>query len=300
MAGGLPDATRQLLELASRIAFKTGSSAVEPVHLLFALAANGDNIVARIFRRHGLKPAAEGAEASQERQPLPYAPAVSERTTAVIDTARQTAIRRGEIPVRANHIALALMRSRDRWLSDVLETNGLDAGAIIRELLRELGGFSIAQELFGGDYNFAVWSEEAKRIVRAAPFEASIFAHDYIGSEHILLSLLRDARNPAAQFLEAFYKIPITIAGVPSAVKEVTGIGGRTMNNRIELTPNANRIITDCQLAASRMGRNFVGSEHILAAAIANPDCTAARALARRGNLERLRADRLKTLATQQ
>jgi ATP-dependent Clp protease ATP-binding subunit ClpA len=295
MAGTLPDPARRLIERAADIAYNAGSSTVEPVHLLFAVAADGDNMV----KHHGvtLKPERSGRP---EGHGHTDAPVLSERAIAVIDAARQTAIRRGEIPLRVSHIALALMRSRDRWLHDTLQANGADAAGIIRELLRELGGFNIAAELFGNDYNVAVWSEEAQRIVRAAPYEAAVFAHDYIGSEHILLSLLRDAVNPAARFLEAFYNIPITIAGVPSAVKAVIGGGGLLMRHRIDFTPNANRAIADAQLAASRMGRSFVGSEHIIVAIIMNRDCAAARALAKRVNLDALAKDVAKTFGSGQ
>lgn len=183
------------------------------------------------------------------------------------------------------------MRCADRAMHEFLRISGVDAATIIREILRELGGFNIAQELFGGDFNVDVWSKEAQRIVRAARFEAAVFDNDYIGTEHVLLSLLRDAVNPAALFLASFYEIPITIAGVPSAVTSVTGNGARLLRRKLDLTPNANRLIADSQLAASRTGRNFVGGEHMLAAIVANRSCTAARALAKRVNLDRLEND---------
>jgi len=74
------------------------------------------------------------------------------------------------------------------------------------------------------------WSQEALRIVRGAKYERTIFSNDYIGTEHILLSLLRDSVNPAAQFLESF-PVPISIAGVPSAVKSVAGAFGGYYTN---------------------------------------------------------------------
>lgn len=287
----LPDSTQRLLRGAAEVARNAGSFTVEPVHLLFALAATGDNMVASVFVRHGLILKPQAAAAGSARQDLAREPALSERAAAVLAAAQRAAVRRGEIPVRVSHIALALMRSRNRWLREVLQANGVDAPAALRELLRELDGDGTAEERLPEGCNIALWSEEARRIVRAAPYEAAIFAHDYIGSEHLLLSLLRDAINPAAQFLERFYNLPISIAGVPSAVKANGGTGARMNRHRFEFTPNAEKIMLDSQIAASRMNRRFVGSEHIVAAIVMNPNSKAARALAKRVPFDRLEED---------
>ncbi len=150
-------------------------------------------------------------------------------------------------------------------------------------------------EMSGEQYDPIKWSQEGQRIIGGAQYECTIFRTDYIGSEHILLSLLRDSDNPAAQFLEGFYPIPISIAGVASAVKAVAGAGGRTMFSRLRFTINGTRLLADSRLAARRMGRRLVGSEHILFGVLANRGCAAARALSKRVNLGWLEKDLEKT-----
>lgn len=126
--------------------------------------------------------------------------------------------------------------------------------------------------------------------MRRAAYERALWSNDYIGTEHILLSLVRDCINPAAQFLERFYPIPITIAGMPVAVKRVCGWGGRRFAGG-GMTPNAERLVLDAQIAAGALSRDFVGSEHLLLAMLANRDCAAARALSKRVDLDCLAGD---------
>jgi len=129
-----------------------------------------------------------------------------------------------------------------------------------------------------------MWSAEADAIVRAAGHEARAFGNDYVGTEHILLSLSRHA-NLAAAFLQSF-AIPISIVGLSSAVKSVEGTRGRMLFADIHLTRNAEQLVLDAQGAARRASREFVGSEHLLWAMVSNRECMAARALAKRCNLD--------------
>ncbi len=161
----------------------------------------------------------------------------------------------------------------------------------------DVAGPQIDPNLFDSLYQPEKWSQEGDLIVRGAHFERSIFRNDYVGTEHILLSLLRDSKNLAAQFLERFYPVPITVIGVAAALKTVAGSGGCIDDascvtiNRLRLTNNANQLLITSQLVARRMGRSFVGSEHILFGVLTDRGSTAARALSKRVNLDRLQRD---------
>jgi len=278
-----------VLSLAARLAKQGRKPVVEPLHVLAALAIDERSALASILRRHGL---GVSSPDRRERSTMPYAVGssfqLSERVSAIVEPAWDFALRRGETDAAAPHIALALLRSNDPQVENVLIQQQIDVRSLVREILLALGGSNVLTEMCGEQYDLSKWSGEAQRIVRGSQYECGILRTDYIGSEHVLLSLLRDAENPAAQFLEAFYPIPISIAGISSAVKAVCGAGGRTLSNGLRFTINAMQLVSDAQVQARRIGRSFVSAEHILLGVLANRGCSAARALSKRVDLDRL------------
>lgn len=244
-----------------------------------ALALDEGSNVSLILSRHGystnFKYPGQGATTEDVSTPRSH---FSKDADAIIEAAAEMATSRGDPETSPQAIALAILRSRDRRVYAALTEQRIDVSSIIRALL------------FDDLYQLELWSEEGNRIIRGAHYERSIFRTDYIGTEHILLSLLRDSKNPASQFLERHYPIPMTIFGLAGAVKNVAGSGGCALID-LRFTPNANELLTASQSIAQTTERHFVGSEHILLAVLANRGSTAARALSKRISLDRLQKD---------
>ena len=109
---------------------------------------------------------------------------------------------------------------------------------------------------------------------------ASEMGHTYIGSEHILLGLLCVSDCVAARILS---KHGITDANVRESVGEFAGIGQKTVVSASDMTPRTKRIIENSSYSAARFGQNYIGTEHILLALLAENDCVAVKLLSGSG-----------------
>ena len=87
---------------------------------------------------------------------------------------------------------------------------------------------------------FEKFSERARRVLSLAQEEAQRFNHNYIGTEHILLGLVREADGVAARVLSS---LSIELPKVRSAVEFIIGRGERASGGEIGLTPRAKKVI---------------------------------------------------------
>ena len=91
--------------------------------------------------------------------------------------------------------------------------------------------------------------------------EANGFKHDYIGTEHILLGLLRDRDGIAARVLGSF---EITVERVRGEVVRTVGVGQAAVAGQIPFTPRAKKALELSLNEARGLGHNYIGTEHIL------------------------------------
>jgi ATP-dependent Clp protease ATP-binding subunit ClpA len=105
------------------------------------------------------------------------------------------------------------------------------------------------------------FDESARRILVLAQEEAKRFNHNYIGTEHILLGLLRVEDGLAAQALQAR---GVDLLKVRSAVDFIIGRGERQVLGDIGLTPRAKKVIDLAVDEAKHFGHDQVATEHIL------------------------------------
>ena len=87
---------------------------------------------------------------------------------------------------------------------------------------------------------FEKFSEKARRVLSLAQEEAQRFNHTYIGTEHILLGLVRETDGVAAKVLN---NLGVELTKVRSAVEFIIGRGERTPSGEIGLTPRAKKVI---------------------------------------------------------
>jgi len=108
---------------------------------------------------------------------------------------------------------------------------------------------------------FEKFSERARRVLTSAQEEAQGLNHGYIGTEHILLGLIREEEGVAAKILN---NLGITLPKVRSAVEYIVKRGERTPTGEIGLTPRAKRVIELAIDEARQLGHNYIGTEHLL------------------------------------
>ena len=127
---------------------------------------------------------------------------------------------------------------------------------------------------------FEKFTRRSQRVIALAREEARALNHSYIGSEHILLGLLREGEGVGAVALES---LGVTQQAVRSKVIEITGEGQPLTADDIPFTPGAQRALERSLDEASRLGDAYVGTESILLALTAERDGAGARVLLRLG-----------------
>lgn len=132
------------------------------------------------------------------------------------------------------------------------------------------------------------FTERAKKVLVYAQDEATRFNHNYIGTEHLLLGLVREGEGIAAQVLT---NLGVELNKVRSAVEFIIGRGERMVVGDISLTPRAKRVIELSIEEARRLGHNYIGTEHLLLGLVREGEGIAAGVLESLGvNLEKVRS----------
>ncbi len=106
--------------------------------------------------------------------------------------------------------------------------------------------------------------------------EARTLKHNYIGTEHILLGLLREEEGLAARVLES---LDITVERVRAQVVRIVGSGEEVTSGQIPFTPRAKKVLELALREALSLGHNYIGTEHILLGLVRENEGVAARIL---------------------
>ena len=142
---------------------------------------------------------------------------------------------------------------------------------------------------------FDKFTERARRVLTLAQEEAHRFNHNYIGTEHILLGLVREGDGVAAKVLG---NLGVELNKVRSAVEFIIGRGDRTVLGEIGLTPRAKKVIELAVDEARRLTHSYIGTEHLLLGPVREGEGIAAGVLESLGvNLERVRAETTRILS---
>ncbi len=145
---------------------------------------------------------------------------------------------------------------------------------------------------------FDKFTERARRVLTLAQEEAHRFNHNYIGTEHILLGLVREGDGVAAKVLA---NLGVELNKVRSAVEFIIGRGDRTVLGEIGLTPRAKKVIELAVDEARRLNHSYIGTEHLLLGLVREGEGIAAGVLESLGvNLERVRAETTRILSQAQ
>jgi ATP-dependent Clp protease ATP-binding subunit ClpC len=123
---------------------------------------------------------------------------------------------------------------------------------------------------------FERFTERARQVVVLAQEEARTLKHNYIGTEHILLGLLREEEGLAARVLES---LEITVERVRAQVVRIVGSGEEVTSGQIPFTPRAKKVLELALREALSLGHNYIGTEHILLGLVRENEGVAARIL---------------------
>ncbi|HEX6797193.1 MAG TPA: Clp protease N-terminal domain-containing protein, partial [Ktedonobacterales bacterium] len=141
---------------------------------------------------------------------------------------------------------------------------------------------------------FDHFTERARKVVGLAREEAQRLNHNYIGTEHLLLGLVREGDGVGAKVLQS---MGVELPRVRAAVESIIGRGDRIVLDDVGLTPRARKVLELATDEARRYNHHYIGTEHLLLGLVREGDGVAAGVLESLGvNLEKVRAQTIQVL----
>ena len=138
---------------------------------------------------------------------------------------------------------------------------------------------------------FERFTGRARQVVVLAQDEARALGHAYIGTEHVLLGLLREEEGLAARVLES---LGVGLEEVREQVARIVGSAEATPTGQVPFTPRAKKVLELSLREALSLGHNYIGTEHVLLGLVREGGGVAARILDDLGApAERVRAELL-------
>src|SRR5947209_6430197 len=122
---------------------------------------------------------------------------------------------------------------------------------------------------------FEQFTERARKVLTLAQEEAQKFNHNYIGTEHLLLGLIRETDGVAVQVLN---KLEIQLPKIRTAVEFII-TRQPAAQGEIGMTPRAKKIVELAVIEARHMGHNYIGTEHLLLGLVSERESIAAGVL---------------------
>ncbi len=144
---------------------------------------------------------------------------------------------------------------------------------------------------------FNRFTERARKVILLAKEEAKRFSHDYIGTEHILLGLVKEGEGVAAAVLTS---LGLDAESIREEVEKLVQSGpGQTISDDIPFTPRAKKVIELAMDEARSLGHNYIGTEHLLLGLIREGDGVASQVLLNLGlDLKSVREEVLNLLGS--
>lgn len=144
------------------------------------------------------------------------------------------------------------------------------------------------------EYNFSGFTEKANKAINKAIEAAGLLGHTYVGSEHLLLGILKVGSGVGFSVLN---NAGITEQNIEEIIIKTIGRGAPTKLSPDYLTPRAKRIIEIAMSSCQSTGVKFVGTEHLLLGVLSDNDSYAVRFINDCGaNVNSLQAEILKTV----
>ncbi len=144
---------------------------------------------------------------------------------------------------------------------------------------------------------FNRFTERARKVIVLAKEEARRFNHDYIGTEHLLLGLIREGEGVAAAVLQ---KMGVSLEGIRLEVEKLVQPGPSTqMQGDVPFTPRSKKALELSAEEARSLGHNYIGTEHLLLGLIREGEGVASQVLINLGlDLNRVRSEIMELLGS--
>ena len=321
---------RKVLSFAQEEAQRFQHNYIGTEHLLLGLVRDGEGIAAHVLANLGVelnqvRSAVEFIIGRGDRIVLGET-GLTPRAKKVIELAIDEAHRLNHRYIGTEHLLLGLVREGEGIAAGVLESLGVNLEKARTQTLHVLNQSSIASESLTAHAipsvpqeaassvaekdsahleeekkqmndrdRFDKFTERARKVVSLAQEEAQRFQHRYIGTEHLLLGLVREGEGVAARVLADF---GVELDKVRRALEFIVGRGDRIVLGEIDLTPRSKKVIELAKDEARRLNHHYIGTEHLLLGLVREGEGIATGILESLGvNLEKVRTQTIQVLS---
>ncbi|MEO8953019.1 MAG: Clp protease N-terminal domain-containing protein [Ktedonobacteraceae bacterium] len=271
---------RKVLQYAQEEAQRFQHNYIGTEHLLLGLLRVEDSVAAKVLANLGVeilkaRGAVEFIIGRGDRIVLGEI-GLTPRAKKVIELAVDEARHMNHRYIGTEHLLLGMVREGEGIAAGVLESLGVRLPKVRTETIRVLGQKPdapsetllveqedevVGQKSHAFTAPFDKFTADSRRALAFAQEEAQLLQHNYIGTEHLLLGLLRANQTMAAQILR---RLGIDLHKARGAVEFIIGRGDRIVLGEIGLTPRAKKVIALAIDEASNLGHSTIGTEHIL------------------------------------
>ena len=274
---------RQVVVLAQDEARALRHDHIGTEHLLLGLMREEPGVAARVLHEAGVhvdtvraevRKVAAGNDAPSPG-PIPFSPGAK----AALEAGLHEALDVGHSFIGTEHILLGILRNPEPHIAAVLTAAGSEVGDLVARAEAALPGRSIV-EIAPDIIGFERLTEFARGAIVLAQEEARALNHNYVGTEHVLLGLLREEQGGAARALAA---VGVRLDAAREEVRRIVGVGEAPVVGQIPFTPHARRILTFAREEATALNHWSVGTEHLLLGLVGKHGGIATDVLARLG-----------------
>ncbi len=254
---------RKVLSLAQEEAQRFQHNYIGTEHLLLGLVSEGEGVAAKVLSNLGVelpkvRRAVEWIIGRGDRIVLGEI-GLTPRAKKVIELAVDEARRLNHHYIGTEHLLLGLVREGEGIAAGVLESLGVNLEKVRVQTIQVLGqsGAALTMEAV----STPAQTEAVKKVLSLAEEEAHIFQHDYIGTEHLLLGLVREGDGIAAKVLS---KLGVEPDKLREAVKLIVKQGDDIGYGQLKFTERTTDVMTQALSEALQLKHDYVGTEHVL------------------------------------
>ena len=258
-------------------------------HVLLGLVRDGDSVAGRALASLGVelskvRTAVEFIMGAGDAANMPSTPnelTLSPRTKRVIEFAIDEARKLRHSRVGPEHLLLGVLREGQGMASGVIESLGVTLEKVREQVLATIGQAKLPTNMYANTLvlsgPFDLLDDAAKRVLILAEEEARQMRHNWIGTEHMLLGLLRADTIAQRALVELGVTLELARAGVFKAVPP-----RETEVTEVTTTPRVRTLVGKAILLAAPSA-DSVKAQHLLLALIADPDGIGAQVLTQLG-----------------
>ena len=271
--------TRRALALAQAEARRLDQAPVNTAHLLLGVFGEGESVSMHALQAMGLDvDELRGFTVSILHMGLieTEGEGLSHEAKHVLQHAIDESLQLGSASIEPEHVLLGMIRTNEGYAGNWLRSQGVTVESARAEIRRGQAAALLEDQptgehapsthtfraLVSDPEHFSRFSERARKVLELAESEARRFNHDYVGTEHLLLALVREGEGVGARALTA---MGAHLAKIRVAIEFIVGRGEPEPPAEAPgLTPRSKRVLQLAIDESRRMGHDYVGTEHLL------------------------------------